>query len=53
MEKKFVLTITEREFMRMKSAVMDNEGAEALKLLREFIKRLENQQNLGLKSHLG
>jgi len=53
MEKNMVVTITEGEFILMKSAVMDKDGEEALKLLKEFIKRLERQENLGLKSHLG
>jgi hypothetical protein len=53
MEKNLVVTITEGEFIRMKSAVMDKDGGEALKLLKEFVKRLEQQENLGLKSHLG
>ena len=50
---KKVMAITESEFIRMKSAVMDKDGGEALQLLKEFIKRLEQQENLGLKSHLG
>jgi hypothetical protein len=53
MQKNLVVTISEDEFIRMKSAVMDKDGAEALKLLKDFIKRLERQENLGLKSHLG
>ena len=53
MEKKRVVTITESEFIRMKGAVMDKDGQEALNLLKEFIKRLEKQENLGLRSHLG
>jgi hypothetical protein len=53
MEKHLVVTITEGEFILMKSAVMDQDGAEALKLLKEVIKRVEKQENLGLKSHLG
>lgn len=52
MGKNRVVTITESEFIRMKSAVMDKDAADALKLLKEFIKRLEQQENLGLKSHL-
>jgi len=51
--KNLVVTITESEFIRMKSVVMDKDGLEALKLLKELIKRLEQQENLGLKSHLG
>jgi hypothetical protein len=53
MGKKLVVTITESEFILMKSACLDKDGEEALKLLKEFIKRLEQQENRGLKSHLG
>jgi len=53
MEKKLVVTITESELIRMRSAVMDKDGEEAVRLLKELIKRLEKQENLGLKSHLG
>lgn len=53
MEKNRVVTITESEFIRMKGAVMDKDGPEALRLLKELVKRLEQQENLGLKSHLG
>jgi len=53
MGKNLVVTITESEFIRMKSAVIDKDGEEAIKFLKEFIKRLEKQENLGLKSHLG
>ena len=50
--KNLVVTITESEFIRMKSAVMDKDGEEAVRLLKELLKRLEKQENLGLKSHL-
>jgi hypothetical protein len=53
MEKSLIVGVTESEFIRMQSAVMDQDGEEALKLLKELIKRLEQQKNLGLKSHLG
>ncbi len=53
MGKNRVMPITESEFIRMKGAVMDKDGEDALKLLKEFVKRLEQQENLGLKSHLG
>ncbi len=53
MGKNKVVTLTESEFIRMKGAVMDRDGPEALKLLKELVKRLEQQENLGLKSHLG
>lgn len=47
-----VLTITDEEFLLMKTVVMDRDAAEALRLLKEFVKRLEQQKNLGMKSHL-
>jgi hypothetical protein len=47
-----VLTIIDHEFMEMKAAALDNDGKEALKLIKEFIKRLEQQAGQGLKSHL-
>ena len=53
MGRNLVLAITEDEFIRIKSAVLDRDGEEALKLLKNFVKRLEQQENLGLKSHLG
>jgi hypothetical protein len=53
MGKNRVVTISESEFIRMKGAVMDKDGSEALKLLKEWVKRLEQQENLALKSHLG
>ncbi len=48
-----VLNLTENEFMQMKAAVLDRDGKEALRLLKEFIKRIEEQKNAGMKSHLG
>jgi hypothetical protein len=47
-----VLNLTEQEFIRMKGAVLDLDGDHALKLLKEFIKRLEQQKQAGMKSHL-
>jgi hypothetical protein len=47
-----VLPITPDEFQRMQSAVLDGDGGEALRLLKDFIKRLQEQKNRGLKSHL-
>ena len=46
-----VLTVTDEEFFRMKTIVMDRDKEEALGLLKEFVKRLEQQKNLGMKSH--
>lgn len=47
-----VLNISDKEFLQMKMIVMDRDEVEALRLLKEFLKRLEQQKNLGLKSHL-
>ena len=46
------MEMTEQEFMRMKAAVLDEDGKEALRLLKEFVKRIEQQKNAGMKSHL-
>lgn len=48
-----VLTITPDEFQQMESVVLDSDGGEALRLLKKFVKRLKEQKNRGLKSHLG
>ena len=47
-----VLNLTEQEYIRMKAAVLDMDGEEAIRLLREFIKRLEQLKQAGMKSHL-
>ena len=47
-----VLTISNEEFMRMKGAVLDEDTDEALKLIKAFVKRLEQSKETGLKSHL-
>ena len=48
-----VLTITPDEFQQMESVVLDSDAVEALRLLKKFVKRLKEQKNRGLKSHLG
>jgi hypothetical protein len=48
-----VLTITPDEFQQMESAMLDGDGGEALRLIKRFVKRLKEQKNRGLKSHLG
>jgi hypothetical protein len=48
-----VLTIAPEEFQQMQSAILDADGGEALRILKKFVKRLEEQKNRGLKSHLG
>jgi hypothetical protein len=47
-----VLSVTQEEFMRMKAIVMDQDKDEAFRLIKEFVKRLEIQQQKGMKSHL-
>lgn len=47
-----VLNLTDEEFFRMKSVALDEDRSEALKLIKEFIKRIEQQKNGGMKSHL-
>ena len=47
-----VLTITDEDLVRMKMIVLDRDENEALTLIKELLKRLEQQKNLGLKSHL-
>ncbi len=47
-----VLNISDKELVQMELIVMDRDEGEALRLLKEFLKRLEQQKNLGLKSHL-
>jgi len=48
-----VLPITPDEFQQMESTVLDGDAGEALRLLKKFVKRLKEQKNRGLKSHLG
>jgi hypothetical protein len=47
-----VLTISDEEFMCMKTAALDGDKQESLRLIREFVKRIEQQQRQGMKSHL-
>ena len=47
-----VLTITEKEFQEMKKVLLDGDAADALHLMRSFVKRLEQSRQGGLKSHL-
>jgi hypothetical protein len=48
-----VLSLTPDELQQMQAAVLDRDGEAALRLLKKFVKRLEEQKNRGLKSHLG
>lgn len=47
-----ILTITDQEFQEMRMAAMDDDKDEALRLIKSFIKRLEQQKHQGMKSHL-
>jgi pentatricopeptide repeat protein len=53
MGKNLVLTVTEEDWLRIKAAVLDRNPEEALRLLKEMVKRVEQQEARGLKSHLG
>ena len=47
-----VLNISEEEYQQMKGAVMDRDKDEAFLLVKLLVRRLEQQQRQGLKSHL-
>ncbi len=47
-----VLTISDDAFARMKMTVIDGDEKNALRILKELVRRLEQQKNQGLKSHL-
>ena len=47
-----VLTIRQEEFQLMKRVILDKDRDEALRLIKQFVARLEQQDNQGLKSHL-
>jgi hypothetical protein len=47
-----VLTISENDLMWMKGVLLDNDRDEALKIVRELVKRTLIQSGKGLKSHL-
>jgi hypothetical protein len=48
-----VLTISDEEIHQMQAALLDKDGEEALRLLKEFMKQLNQQKRSGMKSHLG
>ena len=47
-----VLTLTQEDYMRMKRVVLDHDETEAFLMIRELCKRIEQQKQHGLKSHL-
>jgi hypothetical protein len=48
-----ILSITPEILQRMKMAVLEGDEKEALKIVKEFVKRLEQLAQSGMKSHLG
>ncbi len=53
MNKAIILTIAPEDWQRIKGVVLDQDGEEALRLLKAMIKQIELQEAKGLKSHLG
>jgi hypothetical protein len=51
-ERSMVLTISNEDYVRMQTAALDRDEQDALRLIKEFVKRLELQKRQGLKSHL-
>lgn len=47
-----ILDITPEELMKMKGVLLDADGKEALVLIKEFVKRIDQQKQSGMKSHL-
>jgi hypothetical protein len=47
-----VLTISDQELVWMKTVALDGDEQGALRLIKEFVKRLDLQKRQGLKSHL-
>lgn len=47
-----VLNLDEQTLMEIRAAVLDEDGREALRLLKLLIKQIEQQKNAGMKSHI-
>lgn len=47
-----VLHITEEELIRMRAVVLDRDLDAAVQMIKDFVKRLDQAQRGGLKSHL-
>ena len=47
-----ILIISNQEFQKMRMSAMDDDKDEALRLVKDFIKRLEQQKQHGMKSRL-
>ncbi len=50
--KSMVVTISADDLLRMQAALLDEDREEALKIIKELVKRLQVQAGKGLKSHL-
>jgi len=48
-----VIQISPEELQKMKQVLLDEDLKEALDLIKTFHKRLMEQENKGMKSHLG
>jgi hypothetical protein len=47
-----VSEINDEEWLEMQRAVLDGDREEAFRLIKAIVRRLEQQQRSGLKSHL-
>ena len=47
-----VLNVTEEELMRMRAIVLDRDRDDALEVIKDFVKRLDQAMHSGLKSHM-
>lgn len=47
-----VIEINDEEWLEMQRAVLDGDREDALRLLKGIVRRMEQQQRSGLKSHL-
>jgi hypothetical protein len=47
-----VLNISEEELIKMRAIVLDHDGDDAVKMIRDFVKRLGQADAQRLKSHL-
>ena len=47
-----ILPISDQEYQEMRMAIMDDDKDEALRMIKVFIKRLEQKKHQGMKSHL-
>ncbi len=50
--KSMVVTISADDLLRMQATLLDEDREEALKIIKELVKRMQIQAGKGLKSHL-